>query len=155
MSYFYSYKSSNAQQDDDYRHSTKIRVETPGLSFSSSYNILPPRPLEPRYSRYIQDDEHYYKYQDSYCYGGAGPSYPAYSSNWERSRAAWLRPYSQRIRIRSGICRDESLSRHPHRGSDMYRYSGRDPPSVRPPTTNTTTTTHRTTHRTTITITTM
>lgn len=146
MGYSYSYISPNAQHYDDYQYSTKVRIETPHLSFSSYHNSAPIS-TRLRSSSYSPRDEQRYDYHHNYCYG-AGPSYPAYSSNWEPSRAASPRPYSQRIRIRSVACPDESPSRHPHRGSSTYRYSGRDRAAVRPVTTTTR-------HRTTITITTM
>lgn len=153
MSYLDSYLPPNLQRYDDHRYSTKIHVKAPGLSLSSSYRSSSPHPAKKRYAGYSSRDDHYYNYHNDYCHGGAGPSYPAYSSNWEHSRAASPRPYSQRIKIRSDAWLDESPSRRPRRDSNMYRYSGRDQAAARPITT--TTTSHRTTHRTTITITTM
>ncbi len=150
MGYSYSYIFPNAQQYDDHRYSTKVRIETPDLSFSSSHYTSNPASSRVRSSACSPRDEQYYDYHHDYhhdyCYG-AGPSYPAYSSNWEHNRAASPRLHSQRIRIRSDACLDESPSRHPHRGSNTYQYSGRDRAVVRPVNTST--------RRTTITITTM
>ncbi|KGQ09156.1 hypothetical protein BBAD15_g5512 [Beauveria bassiana D1-5] len=117
MEYIYSYNSSTARHCDDYRYSTRIRIETPKLSFPiveitspSSFNRLP-------YSVYSPREADYYNRHHRYCYS-AGPSYPAHSANWEHNRAASPRPNSQRTRHQSGKCPDELLSRHRHQAGN-------------------------------------
>ncbi|KAJ6782193.1 hypothetical protein PWT90_03698 [Aphanocladium album] len=153
MSYSYSYISTTPRYYEPDRYSTQIRIDTPGLSYSSSSYTTVPRQSSPDIFGYTARDEQLYDYHHNYCYG-AGPSYPADTTNWEPNRAAPHRLYCHRIRIRSGACLDELPSRHLHRDSNMCPYRGHDRAAARSDTTTRRTTTRRTTRRTTITITT-
>ncbi|OAA70353.1 hypothetical protein ISF_02327 [Cordyceps fumosorosea ARSEF 2679] len=87
MSFPYYHSYPRTVNYDDHRYTTKIRIRTPSLSFSSSQYSSSPASSELRYYGYSPRDGHYYNYHHNYCYGGAGPSYPAYSPSWEPSRA--------------------------------------------------------------------
>ncbi|KAJ3499032.1 hypothetical protein NLG97_g660 [Lecanicillium saksenae] len=117
MSYSYSYISTTPRYHEPGRYSTNIHIETPGLSYYSSHYNTESRSSRPNLSAYTARDEQYYNYHRNYCYG-AGPSYPAYSTNWEPNRAAPHRLYRQRIKVQSARSRSGSrqLTHHhpPH-----------------------------------------
>ncbi|KAM3431271.1 hypothetical protein NHJ13734_007375 [Beauveria thailandica] len=72
MENLFSYKFSTARHYDDYRYSTRIRIETPRSSFSIAEISSPWGSNRLPYSVYSPREEDYYNRHHKYCYS-AGP----------------------------------------------------------------------------------